>query len=449
MIAQINKEEYAKETRKKAWYLTNNIIWTAIFLYPLLGIIDFVYVPNYWLAFFITRVIVVIIIYGVYNYFQSRKLDYRLLLHISFFLLSAVMAVLCCIVDISHLTIYFLMYAVIILFFNLQVFWEPVNSLIQSLVAIMLLAIFYNILNEYSLDMFISNGGQYFFIIALVSCLIPTARYKVIQREVTSQLLIEHSNEQLKAQNRDILEKNSIIDLQYDKLRRLDEQKNSFINIAGHDLKNLIGSIVMSNNMIREEDYRLSDDQKEFAHYISESADKMQYLLKTLMDVKEIESTEIKFNMETFDANAVVQQVFKGLVDTANMKNVHLINNILKLPLNVRLDRVFTSQVFQNLLSNAIKFSQTNNNIRVVTSLQKQKFVFEIIDEGIAIGQQELDLMFNRLKTLNDASGSAAESRLGLGLSIAKLMTIEMGGELTYRSDDNGNYFKVEFYAIN
>lgn len=201
--------------------------------------------------------------------------------------------------------------------------------------------------------------------------------------------------------------------------------------------------------MIREEDYRLSDDQKEFAHYISESAEKMQYLLKTLMDVKEIESTEIKFNLENFDANSVAQQVFKGLVDTASMKNVHLINNILKLPLNVRLDKVFTSQVFQNLLSNAIKFSQTNNNIRVVTSLQRQKFVFEIIDEGIAIGQQELDLMFNRLKTLNDATGSAAESRLGLGLSIAKLMTIEMGGELTYRSDDNGNYFKVEFFAIN
>ncbi|WP_345950325.1 MULTISPECIES: HAMP domain-containing sensor histidine kinase [unclassified Mucilaginibacter] len=448
MIAQINKEEFAKETRKKAWFLTNNIIWTIIFLYPLLGIIDFIYFPNSWFSILVTRIIVVIAIYGLYNYFQSKKLDHRLLLHISFFLLSASTAVLCCVVDINHLTIYFLMYSVIILFLNLQVFWEPVNSLIQALVAIVLLALLYNILSNYSLDLFIGNGGQYFFIIALISCLIPTARFKVIQREVASQLLIEQSNEQLKSQNRDIMEKNSIIDIQYDKLRRLDEQKNSFINIAGHDLKNLIGSIVMSNNMIREEEYRLSDDQKEFSHYIAESAEKMQYLLKTLMDVKEIESTEIKFNLETFDGNTVVQQVFKGLVDTAGMKNVHLIDNILKLPLNVRLDKVFTSQVFQNLLSNAIKFSQTNNNIRVVTSLQRQKFVFEIIDEGIAIGQQELDIMFNRLKTLNDASGSAAESRLGLGLSIAKLMTIEMGGELIYRSDDNGNYFRVEFFAI-
>jgi signal transduction histidine kinase len=130
------------------------------------------------------------------------------------------------------------------------------------------------------------------------------------------------------------------------------------------------------------------------------------------------------------------------------MKNIHLIDNILKLPLNVKLDRVFTGQVFQNLLSNAIKFSQTNNSIRVVTSLQKQKFVFEIIDQGIAIGQDELEMMFNKLKTLNDATGTI-ESRLGLGLSIAKLMAQEMGGELTFRSDENGNYFRVEFYVIN
>jgi signal transduction histidine kinase len=171
-------------------------------------------------------------------------------------------------------------------------------------------------------------------------------------------------------------------------------------------------------------------------------------MLNKLMDVKEIESPDMKFNMEIFDINVEVMHVFRGLYETALMKNIQLIDNILKLPLNVRLDKVFAGQVFQNLLSNAIKFSQTNNSIKVVTSLQRQRFVFEIIDEGIAIGQQELEMMFNKLKTLNDTSG-VTESRLGLGLSIAKLMTQEMGGELSYRSDDSGNYFRVEFYVIN
>ncbi|RWY49085.1 sensor histidine kinase [Mucilaginibacter gilvus] len=449
MFVQISKEEYKKEILKKAWYQTNNIIWSIVFIYPILfTIVDFVYSNDIWLQFAIVRIITVLIILGLYNFFQTKKYNYRLLLHLCFFFLSLTSAILCNIVKLEAQLIYFLTYSAILLFFNLQVFWEPINSVIQTLLAILLLAIFYNLLSEYPLDLVVSTGGNFFFVIAFISCLIPNARYKVIAREVRSQILIEKSNDQLKDQNRDINEKNNIIDSQYEQLRKLDDQKNSFINIAGHDLKNLIGQIIMSNNMLKEEDYRLSSDQKEMSSYISESAEKMQYMLNKLMDVKEIESPEMKFNMEIFDINAEVLHVFKGLQETAQMKNIHLVDNILKLPLNVKLDRVFAGQVFQNLLSNAIKFSQTNNNIKIVTSLQRQKFVFEIIDEGVAIGQQELDMMFNKLKTLNDASASI-ESRLGLGLSIAKLMTKELGGDMMYRSDDNGNYFRVEFYVIN
>lgn len=448
MFIQITKEELLKETSKKAWYQTNNIIWTIIFIYPLFSIIDFTFANTIWVQFFIIRVITVIIILGLYNLFQRKKYNYRLLLHITFFLLSATSAFLCNIVDLQQLGIYFSLFATIILFYNLQVFWEPVNSIIQVLIAFLLLAIFFELLNQYPLDLVINNGGgQLLFIVSLISCLIPGARYKVIQRDVRSQLLIEKSNEQLKTQNYNINEKNNIIDAQYEQLRKLNNQKNSFINIASHDLKNLVGAIVMSNSLLKDDSAGLTTEQIELIGYISESAEKMQYLLNKLMDIKEAEAAEMTFNMEVFDINAEVTHIFKGLVETAQLKNIHLVNNILKLPLNVKLDRVFAGQVFQNLLSNTIKFSQTNNSIRVVTSLQRLKFVFEIIDEGLPIGQNELDIMFGRLKTLSEASGPV-ESRLGLGLSIAKLMTQEMGGQLLYRSDDDGNYFRVEFNVI-
>ncbi|MGN6637828.1 MAG: sensor histidine kinase [Mucilaginibacter sp.] len=448
MFVQIDKDEFLKEVSKKAWYQTNNIIWTIIFLYWLFSGVDFIYAKDIWMQFFIVRIIIVLVLYILFTFLEAKKYDYRILLHAAFFLLSATSALLCTLVNPQELIIYFLLYSVIVLFFNLQVVWEPINSVIQMFISLLLLTLFFNLFCDYSIDIFINNGGQYFFIITLISCLVPNARHKVMLREVHSQIVIEKSNEQLKAQNRDISEKNHIIDMQYERLRKLDEQKNSFINIAGHDLKNLVGSIIMSNNMIKEEEQRLSGDQKEFVGYIGESAEKIQYMLSKLMDVREIESPEIRFNMEIFDINAEVQHVLRGLIETAQMKNISLVDNILKLPLNVKLDRVFTGQIFQNLLSNIIKFSQTNNTISVVTSLQRQRFVFEIIDEGIAIGEEELDMMFNKLKTLNDASGNI-ESRLGLGLSIAKLMTQEMGGELTYRSDENGNYFRVEFNVIN
>ena len=448
MLVQITKEEFAREIAKKAWFQTNNIVWTIIMLYWLFSIPDFIYAPDFFLQFFIVRIIIVLILYILYEWLRRKNYNHRIILHTGFFLMSATSALLCTIVNPGNLNIYFLLYAAVVLFFNMQVFWEPVNSVIQALISLLMLAIFFNLFSESTVDVFISNGGEYFFIILVISCLIPNARHKVILREVHQQIVIEKSNEQLKAQNRDISEKNHIIDMQYERLRKLDEQKNSFINIAGHDLKNLVGSIIMSNNMIREEEERLSADQKEFSGYIGQSAEKIQYMLSKLMDVREIESPELQFNMEIFDINQEVMHVYRGLVETAQMKNIHLVDNILKLPLNVKLDRVFTGQIFQNLLSNIIKFSQTNNSINVVTSLQRQRFVFEIIDEGTAIGQDELDMMFNKLKTLNDATGHV-ESRLGLGLSIAKLMTQEMGGELTYRSDEHGNYFRVEFNVIN
>ncbi|WP_295793175.1 HAMP domain-containing sensor histidine kinase [Mucilaginibacter sp.] len=448
MFVQLTKEELNKEISKKAWYQTNNIIWMILFVYPLFSIVDFIFANNYWLQFFIARIITDLVILGLYSIFQRKNYNFRILLHISLFLISVTSALLCNIVDIGELNVYYLLFGAIFLFFNLQVFWEPINSVLQALLALVLLGIFFILFSQYTLDIVIQNGGQFFFIIALISCFVPGARYKIIERDVRSQLLITKSNEQLKEQNRDIAEKNNIIDAQYDELRKLDNHKNNFINIAGHDLKNLAGSIIMSNNMIKEEGYRLSADQTEFVGYIAESATKMQYLLNKLMDVKEIESPEMRFKLEVFDINSEVQHIFKGLTETAQMKNIHLIDEIQKTPINVNLDRVFAGQVFQNLLSNAIKFSQTNNNIKVVTSLQRQKFVFEIIDEGISIGQRELDDMFNKLNALSEAS-EHTENRVGLGLSIAKLMTQEMGGEISYRSDDHGNYFRVEFYVIN
>lgn len=448
MFVQITKEEFSKELLKKAWYQTNNIIWTVIFIYPLFSIVDFIFANGIWLQFFIVRIIIDLIVFGLYSLFQRNNYNYRLLLHITFFLLSITSAILCNIVDLSVLNIYYILFASIILFFNLQVFWEPINSIVETLIALLLLGIFFKLLSDYTMDLVITNGGTLLFLIAFISCLIPSARYKVIERDVRSQILIQKSNDQLKGQFQDINEKNRIIDTQYEELRKLDNQKNSFINIAGHDLKNLVGSIIMSNNMLKDEEYRFSTDQRELVGYISEASTKAQYLLNKLMDVKEIELNEMKFNLEVFDINAEVLHIYRGLLETAQMKNVHLLNNILNEPIHVNLDRVFAGQVFQNLLSNAIKFSQTNNNIRVVTSLERQRFIFEIIDEGIAIGQYELDTMFNKLKTLSEASGHV-ENRLGLGLSIAKLMTQEMGGDLSYRSDDNGNYFRVEFYVVN
>src|SRR6202012_282301 len=164
MFIHITKEELTKEILKKAWYQTNNIIFTIILVYPLFSIIDFIYESSIWLQFFIVRIITVVVIYALYTYFNKRKSSYRILLHITFFLLSVTAALECSLVHIEQLNIYFLLYSVIILFINLQAFWEAVNSVIQVLLAMVMVFIFYKAFSSYELDLFISNGVQFFII---------------------------------------------------------------------------------------------------------------------------------------------------------------------------------------------------------------------------------------------------------------------------------------------
>lgn len=311
MVIQITKEELLKELSKRTWLQTNKIIRPIVFLYPFLSIVDYICLPDLWFSFFIARLITVLAILGFYEISRKKNINYRILLHFTIFILSITTAYKCSITPVAYLNIYFCIYSAIILFFNLQVFWEPVQSITQSVIALLLSFLFFALNSHYSFEVFFSNGGLLFTIIVVASCFIPISRFKVTEDDVRSKILIEKSNEQLTAQNQAIVEKNNIIDSQYERLLKLDENKNSFINIAGHDLKNLLGSIKMSNTLIKEEESRLSDDQKEYLEYIAESADKMNHLLNNLMDVKKIASDEMKLNPEIFEVNTEVRNIFK------------------------------------------------------------------------------------------------------------------------------------------
>src|SRR5471030_3316168 len=107
------------------------------------------------------------LIYIFYNLFQRNNYNYRILLHFAFLSISVIGAVLCTLVDIQQENIFFLSYAAIVLFFNVQVFWEPINSVIQALVSLVLLGIFFRAFNDNSLDVFVTNGGQFFIIITV------------------------------------------------------------------------------------------------------------------------------------------------------------------------------------------------------------------------------------------------------------------------------------------
>src|SRR3569833_2463721 len=99
MLVQINKEEFSKEIAKKAWFQTNNVIWTIILLYGLFSIPDFIYAQDIWMQFLKVRIIIILIHYILYTWMHAKAKNQRYQLHAAFFMLSATSALLCTLVN--------------------------------------------------------------------------------------------------------------------------------------------------------------------------------------------------------------------------------------------------------------------------------------------------------------------------------------------------------------
>ena len=96
------------------------------------------------------------------------------------------------------------------------------------------------------------------------------------------------------------------------------------------------------------------------------------------------------------------------------------------------------------LLSNIIRFVQTGSAISIHASQTDNHCTIEFLNKSTPIGINTLNAYFNKLSTPN--SHDAVTNQSGLGFAVAKNMVDEIGGELSYNSNETfGNYFKIKF----
>lgn len=185
-------------------------------------------------------------------------------------------------------------------------------------------------------------------------------------------------------------------------------------------------------------------DQKEILSYITMGNEKLHYLSQKLSDSADADSGRVEFNLENFDIIPEIEKGAISLVDAASMKQISLQLNLSPNPLVVNLDRIFIRHLLFKLLSNIIRFVQKSTAISIHTSESENYSVIEIINMGTPIGMSKLTEYFNKLQHPN--SHDSATNQSGLGFSVSKKMIEDMGGELSYNSNDTyGNYFKIKF----
>ena len=215
-----------------------------------------------------------------------------------------------------------------------------------------------------------------------------------------------------------------------EELTVLHQEKVEFMGIAAHDLKNPLQVIMASGEMMKD-----VDDPgmlKEMTEMIIKASQRMHRLIKDLLDANAIDEGRYAAKIEPCDMGPLVTQIVGQNLFAAKTKQIDIRLGVQK-DLIVRTDSAAALQVLDNLISNAVKYSPRNSTIHVHLVPEKGHALVLVRDEGPGISDEDQKKLFGKYCRLT-AQPTGGESSTGLGLSIAKRLAQQLGGDILCRS---------------
>jgi len=257
--------------------------------------------------------------------------------------------------------------------------------------------------------------------------------------------IIDYETDKVLSIVRDITERKEtelLINQKNRELQKINSDKDRFISILAHDLKNpffaIIGFLDLLSKNIRKYDIEKIEYQ---IHTVNTSAKNTYLLLENILTWIKTHAGKIPFEKQATNLKKVVLDVIQNIELSANNKNIVIYN---KVPHNifVFVDINMIQTVLRNLISNAIKFTHKNGIIEISSEVNQMLVTVSVSDNGVGIKQENIDKIFNISKIYRTA-GTENETGTGFGLIICKEFVEKHGGDIWVESEyGKGSIFK-------
>ena len=210
-----------------------------------------------------------------------------------------------------------------------------------------------------------------------------------------------------------------------------------------HELRTPLNAILGYSQLL-ERDPDLPSRRVDAVKVVRRSAEHLSGLIDGLLDISKIEAGRFHLNRNEVHTSDFLEQLVDMFCLQATAKGIEFRYIPSKhLPLVVHTDENRLRQILINLLSNAIKFTDSGH-VAFQVSYRYQVAQFTIEDTGVGIHRSDLERIFLPFERARTARAKATVGT-GLGLTITKLLTNVMGGDLTVKSEvGKGSSFRVK-----
>jgi len=227
------------------------------------------------------------------------------------------------------------------------------------------------------------------------------------------------------------------------------QAKSDFLTRVSSELRTPLNAVIGYAEMIEED--RASPESRGDAKRIIEAARHLGHLINDIIDQSRLDTGRVKLAPEVLPVAGVLAEV-QGLIGPqAKKAGIQLNASSSALADFAFADLVRLRQCLINLIGNAIKFSPKGGIVSVRARREdgagRAMIVFDIVDTGIGIAKDDIDAIFLPFGQASDAIGKSFGGA-GLGLSIARDLARQMGGDVTVASElGNGATFSLRIPA--
>ena len=229
------------------------------------------------------------------------------------------------------------------------------------------------------------------------------------------------------------------------------KSKHEFLGSMSHELRTPLTCVIgLSSTLLQWSSTKSTvplspEKQQQYLHLIQQSGKHLLSLINNILEFSDVESGKHLLDIQQISLIDIARQSLQMLRDTAEAKEITL-NSEIKLKIDQEYffaDELRLKEILFNLLNNGIKFTPEGGEVTLRVWREKRQVVFQVEDSGIGIAPQEIPLLFEKFKQIENFK-HRTHGGTGLGLALTKKLVELHGGNMEVESAlDRGSMFTV------